>query len=149
MERGVRILEMLGIARRSEVQALRSEVAMLEIRNRMLKSGMSSGVEMTFGGFDYESNEKLHGEKRWDVYDKMEMDPHVKEGLLAKILPLMSAEWEIVPSDPDDPQQVEAAELCAANLLRHSSKVFGREYWCQTSWRGQRLAEVCDFLRAG
>jgi hypothetical protein len=107
-----------------------------------------SGVEMGFGEYEYEHNSKLQGAGRFAELDKMEADPHVKGALLEKQLPLITAEWEIVPASEDD-RDVEIAEFCTANLLRKSTERFGREYWIQTSWKSQRLPEILNMLRDG
>ncbi len=131
---------------RSEVKALREEVASLAVRNRMRPT--SAGTEIIYGQFQYEFLQQLKGDARWDVYDKMEADPHIKQGLDSVLLPLVTGRWEIQAAS-DKPKDQEIAEFVAANLLRKGSERYGREYWCGTSWTGQRLPEILDMLKCG
>jgi len=147
------LLSSLGLAPRSEVAALSArleaqsqEIAALETRVRMRST--ASGVPITYGQFDYEYLSNLSGDGRWDVYDKMESDPHIKQGLDSVVLPLKTGRWEIQAAS-DKPIDVEIADFVQANLLRQASDRFGREYWCDTSWSGQRLPEILDMLKCG
>lgn len=107
-----------------------------------------SGVPLTFGQFEYETNSKLRGDSRWEVLAKMEHDPAVKAAIRKMTLPLVNAEWKIEPAS-DDPRDIEIAEFVSANLLRQSSDKFGRDYWAQSSWKGQRLPEILRVLPDG
>jgi len=136
----------LGLPTRESVLSLQSEINSLQTRMRMRPS--ASGVEIQYGQFDYEYVEALKGDDRWDVYDKMESDPLIKEGLDAVVLPLCTGKWEIQAAS-DKAKDKEIAEFVSANLLRETSDRFGREYFIQTSWTGQRLVEILDFLKCG
>ena len=123
------------------------QVASLETRSRFGKE-RSAGTAMTYGSFEYEQNRLLRGDERWDTLAKMVTDPHVKGAVVQKTAPLVRADWEIKPASEDD-RNVEIAEFCSANLLRQSTERFGKEYWVQTSWEGQRLPEILNFLETG
>lgn len=143
-----RVAQLLGIGKPNEtVQQLQSEVESLKTKVRLMKAG-ASGVDITFGGFQYEANQKLRDKRRWDVYDAMEADPHVKSGLDSIALPLVTAKWEVIPAT-DKPIDKEIAEFVSANLLRTTGDKYGRDCWVQTSWHGQRLGEILDFLKCG
>jgi hypothetical protein len=130
---------------------LQDQIARLEAMQRRFPSRgkpIASGTEMGYGGFEYDPNTDLRGAKRFDTFDKMEADPHVKGILLDKALPLLTAEWEIKPAS-DKAKDKDIAEFCAANLLRTPSDKYGRDYWIGTSWKGQRLPEILSMLRDG
>lgn len=114
---------------------------------KLFNTGHTSGVDILSGQFNVEYNRNMRGAKKWETLEKMESDPHVKSGLNIKMLPLLAADWEIVPAS-DEPRDIEIAEFVAANLLRRSGEKYGREYWTQTPWQ-QRLFEILDMLRAG
>jgi len=137
---------LLGLPTREAVTSLQSEVEGLKARMRMRPA--ASGVAIQYGQFDYEYAEALKGNARWDVYDKMEADPLIKEGLDSVVLPLCTGKWEIQAAS-DKAIDKEIAEFVAANLLRQASDRYGREYFLQTSWAGQRLVEILDFLKCG
>ena len=130
---------------------LQAQIANLEDNQRKFgKSGtaVASGVELTYGKFDYDPNTALQGAGKHEIYERMESDPHIKGLLLDKSLPLLTAEWEVKPAS-DKPKDVEVAEFCAANLLRQPSDKYGHEYWLQTSWKAQRLVEIMSMLTDG
>lgn len=139
-------LAALGLPTRDEVASLRSEIESLEKRVRMRPT--SSGVDITYGNFGVEYLRELSWDKRWDVYDRMESDPMVKEGLDGYVLPLITGSWEVAAAS-DKPIDKEIAEFVSANLLRTTGDQYGRDYWTQTSWKGQRLPEILDFLKCG
>lgn len=145
------LLSRLGLARSTEVSALRSQVAALEttaFNDRVKRGQAASGVPITFGQFEYEHNIALRGNGKWPIYDKMEADPHVKGNLNGKILPLLSAEWEIEPAT-DSARDADIAEFVSANLLRSGGDTYGEDYYSQTSWSAQRLPEILDMVRSG
>lgn len=141
------LLSSLGLARASETASLQARVASLETR-LLNQRRIGSGVDMTSGRFEYESNKALRGKERWATWEKMEHDPHVKGALRSQILPLLGAQWKIEPAS-DKPRDKRVAEFVAANLLREPSDEFGPEYWVQTSWAAQRLPEILDMLQSG
>jgi len=120
-------------------------IALEQIAKRY--SSQSSGVDIVGGQFDYEYNTKLKGSLRWDVLEEMQNDPHIKGALNHRILPLLSAKWEI-QAGSDKAKDKDIADFVAANLLNKSSDKYGREFWLQTSWR-QRLFEILDMLDSG
>ena len=132
---------------RARFAALQADLASTNTRLKFNKAD-GSGVDMTFGRFEYETNANLRGSKKWETLEKMESDAHVKAQLRHVILPLQAADWSFVAAS-DDPKDEEIRDFCSANLLRESNDLFGREYWIQTSWRAQRLPEILDMLRAG
>ena len=140
-------LNRIGLHTRSEVSELASRVASLETRARFLRPD-SSGVDMSFGQYDYELNAALKGKRKWDTLEKMSVDPAVHEGVYLHVLPAITADWTI-ESESDRAIDKEAADYASVNLLRTTSEQFGREYWCQTSWRGQRLPEILRMLNDG
>ena len=142
------LLRRVGLAPAADVEEIRQSLAVMTDRNRMLGARLASGVPMSFHAFTYEMNARLKGALRWDVYDQMVSDPAVKQALRCNTLPLINGRWEIKPAT-DEPRDIEIAEFVAANLLRQSTKAYGREYWCETSWKAQRLPEILDMLRAG
>lgn len=125
----------------------RMELQVEQARDRAYRMGVASGVDMTFGQFGYETNTDLRGSTRWETYAKMEADPHVKAALRSNMLPLMLADWEYVPAS-DKAVDIEAAELCNANLLCQADNRYGEKFYLQTSWL-QRLFEILDMLRSG
>lgn len=114
---------------------------------RLLKA-RASGVPINFGGFEYEKNVALKLTKRWETLDQMENDAHVKGALQGIMLPLLQAQWSVIPAS-SDARDAEIAEFVSANLLREGGDTYGSDYWCQTSWRAQRLPEILDMLRSG
>lgn len=109
-----------------------------------------SGVEMSWGQFQYEKNSKLQGSSRWDEYRKMQNDPHIKASLRHAMLPLQKAEWSVEPAS-DSRRDAEIAAFVKANLLRMPDDEFGfgQEYYTRTSWTAQRLPEILDMLASG
>ena len=130
----------------SRISELENQLATASIRSRMKPT--ASGVPMTYGGFDYEQTTALQGTEKWDTLDKMETDPHVKGSLRTSTLPLLTAEWTVQPAS-DSAKDQDVAEFVAAVLLRQPSDKYGPDYWTKTSWKGQRLPEILDMLRAG
>lgn len=131
---------------------LGQQIAQLQTANdkllqRAYRQSASSGVEMTMGQYDYEFNEALRGSARWDTYDKMQTDPHIKASLRATVLPLVLGTWEYVPGS-DAAKDIEAAELCNANLLCQPTDTYGEEFYSETPWE-QRLIEILDMLASG
>jgi len=128
----------------AENMVLRARISAAQNRN-----GVASGVPMgSRGEFDYEFNELLTGTKGVATLELMEADPHIKGALRSNMLPLLSADWEYKAAS-DKPRDKEVAEFCNANLLRRNSDQFGCEFWCQTSWEGQRLVEILQMLLYG
>jgi len=138
-------VRLLGLPAPEAVTALQNEVATLERRVRMRPG--ASGVPIQYGQFEYEYLQALRGDARWLIYDKMESDPHIKEGLDSIVLPLVTGEWEIQAAS-DKPIDQEIKEFVSSVLLRTGSDQFGREYWTQTSWI-QRLVEILDMAKCG
>ena len=142
-----RFLKMLGAAPVGDLADSQADVVRLRQKLTQKTQPVASGVPFTFGQFEYENQTNLVGSKKWATIDKMVADPHVKGGLLEKTNALQNAQWAIQPAS-DKPKDVEIADFVSANLLRTSSEKFGREYWCQTSWR-QRLFEIIAALEHG
>jgi len=109
----------------------------------------ASGVEMSFGEYEYEKNAALVGDEKWNTLAKMQNDPRIAGALRLSRLPLQRATWEYRPAS-DDPRDMEIAAFCNANLLRKPSREFGfgREFFIQTPWI-TRLGEILDFLPSG
>lgn len=134
-----------GLPSLHDVREMQRELAAYRAQASMVRQ--PSGVDITWGRFGYEPNTDLRGEKWFDVCDRMANDPHVKQALRNIELPLMLAEWEF-EAGSDDPKDIEAAELCNANLLRKTGDKYGRAYWCRTSPM-KRRREILDMLRVG
>ncbi len=117
-------------------------------RRNAQKKSKASGVKIAMGRFGYEDNDELKGKQRFVTLRNMTTDAHVKGTLRFNSLPLVNAKWEIKPAS-DDPRDIEIAEFCAANLLRQSSKKYGKKYWCKTPWKAQRLGEALTMLQYG
>lgn len=137
-----------NVALQEAVEGAATENRMLRARLRRLQDGVSSGVELRFGEFEYERNKKLRGDLRWEVLDDMESDAHVKGALRVSTLPLRNATWEIIPAS-EEPRDVQAKNLCHTNLLREVTEDFGRRFYIATSWKAQRIEEILDFLKSG
>jgi len=140
------VARVFNLATSDQVETLRSEISTLETRVKMRDT--SSGVPFGYGQFQYEYLTQLSPDARWDVFDRMESDPMVKEGLDSVVLPLITGKWEIQAAS-DKPIDKEIAEFVSANLLRTSGDKYGRDYWTQTSWKAQRLGEILQFLKCG
>jgi hypothetical protein len=145
----------MGVLRNIASYALRQIPLVREFEQRQLAAekmalryrAQASGVKITMGRYETEINEAMRGSKKWDSIARMEADPHVKGALRFNSLPLLAAEWVIVPASEDKRDQ-DIAEFVAANLLCQSGETYGQEYWLQTSWR-QRLFEILDMLSSG
>lgn len=129
----------------ADATALSIELAAVK-RNR--KKELTSGPDMNNGEYRYEVARELRGKTKWDTLAKMESDSHVSGAVQGVVMPLLCADWEIKPAS-DDPRDIEIAEFVSANLLRKSTDNFGREYWCQSSWKAQRLPEILQMLWHG
>jgi hypothetical protein len=134
----------LGLIHQVSRQQMQSQIS----NSRSGNQPISSGVEVNFGEFFYELNEKLQGPSRFDVWEEMSNDPHIKGGLRLNTLPLKKARWDIVPADKS-PEAQDHADFCKANLLRIPTKKYGAEYFIQTPWKAQRIDEVLRFLQDG
>lgn len=132
-------------ALRDEVRSLRLQVA--DQRTRA-QDAVASGVPISWGGFEYEANSSLKGASRWDTLTQMGNDAHVRGSLKSNTLPLLQAEWCVEPAS-DDPRDAEIAEFVSANLLRKGGDLYGREYWCTSAWKAQRLPEILRMLEHG
>src|SRR5439155_121081 len=108
----------------------------------------ASGVPITWGAYHYELTKALQGRQRWEVLDRMEADSHVKGTMRDNTLPLLTAKWDVKAAS-SSARDTDAAEFVSANLLRAGGDTYGEDYYCQTSFIGQRLPEICDMLRAG
>lgn len=146
-----------GAAREDrELAALRSEVMQLAASNQAMsvqlaaarRADLGSGVSINYGQFRYDPNDTLHGAEKWVIFEKMLTDPRVKAAIRANTLPLLNAKWKVVPAS-DSPRDQEIADFVAANLYRQTNDNFGREYWCQSSWKAQRLPEILRMLEHG
>lgn len=137
-----RALGLVGLTPQSEAIRLRSQVDRL-----LADKAQASGVPMSFGQFQIENNKALSTSKKYEIFEDMESDPHVKGALRANQLPLINAEWQIQAAS-DKPRDVEIAEFVGANLMRQPSERFGREYWSKTTWR-QRLTEILSMQQYG
>ena len=107
-----------------------------------------SGVPISYNQFQYEQTAALKGAGKWDKYDQMAQDPHIRGVLRNITLPLVNADWEIEPAS-DSPRDEEIAEFVGANLLRAGGDKYGSEYYIQTPWKATRLREVLDMLESG
>ncbi len=112
---------------------------------------IASGVEFISRRFDYEKTEALEGAQRWETFDEMEGDAHVKEKLRNLGLPLLTADWRYTPKDPDDAREREVSALLNANLFGISDAEFGFDprYFTQSPWKAQRLPEILTMLKNG
>lgn len=108
---------------------------------------VASGVRISMGSYQYEINEALRGSSRWPRYDAMQTDPYIKGSLRFNTLPLLAAEWSIVPAS-DKARDKEVAEFAEAAYLCKPTDRFGSELQPTTSWR-QRLFEILDMLPSG
>ena len=59
---------------------------------------------------------RLLGAVDWGAYDVIRKDDRVKSCMVQRILAVISAEWDVLPGDEDDPRSVKAAEIFKANL---------------------------------
>ncbi len=108
---------------------------------------VGAGTSQTAGMLTYEENTALRGSKKWELFERMENDPHVKRSLRETELPLRTARWEVKPAG-DSPRDMEIAEFVGANLLRASGPKYGRAYWTQTS-QAQRMTEIMRMMPDG
>lgn len=149
-----RVTRFLGGVPASEVSQIvgsaRADVDALSLRLAAAreKAKMASGVAITNGQFQYDVAEALRGKERWTTFAKMETDAHVAGSVSGIVDPLKGAKWEIKPAT-DKPKDLEIAEFVSANLLRTNGEKYGREYWCASSWRAQRLPEILQMLWHG
>ena len=146
----VRVGSWFGLPTPDQVKQLEGEVSHLiaeKTRKRQM-SPVASGVETNFGEYLYEKNEKLRGSSRWDEYDGMMADPHIKASVRSYTHALTKAEWEVKPAS-DKPRDEEIAEFVAANLLRVPSDRFGSEFFCSSPWKTQRLPEIMANMEHG
>ncbi len=129
---------------RAELQA---QISHLESNKFKRYNPVPSGVAISFNQFSIELNAELKGPGKWDLLERLALDPHVKGALRGITLPLTNAEWEIEPAS-DKPRDVEVAEFVSANLLRKGGDQYGPEFYLQTSWT-QRLSEILQMLPHG
>lgn len=132
------------------VGAVRADVEALSVRlaSAREKARTLSGVDVVNGQYRYDVAEQLRGKAKWDTLAKMETDAHVAGAIGGVFDPLLGAKWEVKPAS-DDPKDKDIAEFVAANLLRVQGEKYGREYWCQSSWKAQRLPEILNMLWHG
>ena len=149
-----RILNRFGIQSASQVAALNakltetSQLAAAATREVLrLRTAHASGVKISGGAYGYELNPDLRGGLRWAKLEEMQHDPHIKGALRFNTLPLLTAEWNVVPAS-DKSRDIEIAEFVSANLLCESSDRFGRDFWMANSWH-QFLFESLDMLSSG
>ena len=142
------LLSRFGYVKSSEVAALRDSVARLETKVALTRKKNASGVEIMSGSYQYEDLDAMSGTARWITLNKMRGDAHVDGAIRDAMYPLITGTWEVQPAS-DKPIDQEKAEFVAANLLRTSGDKYGSDYWCQSSWAGQRLPEICDMVPSG
>jgi len=66
-----------------------------------------------------------NSKQRADIYDEMRRsDPQIKMAIKAVTYPLMSANYEICPHDPDDEESKKDAELCEFVLKKAMAKTW-------------------------
>src|SRR5206468_1013722 len=135
-------------ARKLPGLAARLSSAQRELTALRMQDPTASGVPITGGAYHYELTKALQGRQRWEVLDRMEADSHVKGTIRDNTLPLLTAKWDVKPAS-SSARDTDAAEFVSANLLRAGGDTYGEDYYCQTSFIGQRLPEICDMLRAG
>lgn len=61
---------------------------------------------------------RLLGSVDWGVYDRIRKDDQVKSCMEQRIRAVVSAEWNVLPGDRDDPRSVEAADRFKDNVTR-------------------------------
>ena len=127
---------------------LQAQIAHLESNKFKRYNPVPSGVAISFNQFSTELNAELTGKGKWDLLERLALDPHVKDALRSITLPLVNADWEIEPAS-DDPRDEEIAEFVSANLLRKGGDKYGPEYYLQTPWKATRLREILDMLESG
>lgn len=130
------------------IRALESALDKERTLRRRGPPSKASGVRINMGRFGYEDNDDLRGKNRYKTLTTMARDAHVKGTLRFNALPLIDAEWKIKPAS-EDPRDIDIADFVAANLLRKSSKKYGRRYWLNTPWEAQRLPEILTMLQFG
>lgn len=149
-----RVVKFFGGVPAPEVQnmigGLKADAEGLSIRlaSARERARVASGVDVVNGQYRYDVAEQLRGKAKWDTLAKMETDAHVAGAIGGVFDPLLGAKWEVKPAS-EEPRDVEIAEFVAANLLRVQGEKYGREYWCQSSWKAQRLPEILQMLWHG
>jgi Protein of unknown function (DUF935) len=61
---------------------------------------------------------RLNQSVDWGIYDRIRKDDQVKSCLEQRIAAVVSAEWDVLPGDEQDPRSVKAAKDFKANLTR-------------------------------
>jgi len=127
---------------------LQAQITLLESNKFKRYNPVPSGVAITYGKFSTELNDELNGSGKWDLLERLALDPHVKGALRSIALPLINADWEIEPAS-DDARDEEIAEFVSANLLRQGGDKYGSEFYLQTPWAAQRLPEILSMHEYG
>lgn len=108
-----------------------------------------SGVDIQAGIFAEEYLTTLRGDKKVKAFAEMLNDPAVAKEIRIVSMPILTAEVRFEPPDDDPtPDEIDAADLCNANLLRRPSAKYGAEHFITTPWR-QRLGEILASLEHG
>lgn len=77
----------------------------------------------------------------WGAYDEIRKDDQVKSCMEQRIRAVVSAEWDVLPGDDQDPRSVEAAEALKANLENVAwDRVTEKKLWC--TFYGYQVAEL-------
>lgn len=77
----------------------------------------------------------------WGAYDEIRKDDQVKSCMEQRIRAVVSAEWDVLPGDDEDPRSVEAAEALKANLEKVGlDRITEKKLWC--TFYGYQVAEL-------
>lgn len=107
-----------------------------------------AGIDIQAGIFAEEYLTTLRGDKMVKAFAEMLNDPAVAKELRIVSMPILTAEVRFEPPDEPNADELDAADLCNANLLRRPSGKYGTEHFITTPWR-QRLYEILASLEYG